>query len=85
MSDFTEIFNKTLGKYQRQINKAEHKLYKRVYLGKERIVTIKRKGLRKDSPKRKVLEDLLNITYLKNVGEMKQRILNNLLFGKGVM
>lgn len=73
---FEDTFEKILGKYKRMITKAEHKHLKNIYLGKEKVVTIKRKGLRKDSPKRKTTEELLNYYYLKNYGKMKKEILD---------
>ena len=72
---FEEIFEKTIGKYQRMLDKSEHKFLKNVYLGKAKIVTIKKRGLRKDSPKRKLAEEVLNYYYLRNYGKIKKDIL----------
>ncbi len=79
---FEEVFEKVLGKYKRMATKAEHKWLKNVYLGKEKIVTVKKKGLRKDSPKRKLTEEVLNYYYLKNYGKIKKDMIASLFYGK---
>jgi hypothetical protein len=79
LSDFEQIFNKTLGKYQRMVDKSMHRFYKRVYLGKVNAVVIKRKGLRFDSPKRILLQQLLNEAYLRNIGKIKSITINQLM------
>jgi hypothetical protein len=71
-----------MGKYKKMFEKAEHKYLKNVYLGKEKVILVKKKGLRKDSPKRNALEQLLNYAYLKNYGKMKQNIIVGFLYGE---
>ena len=83
---FDKTFEKIIGKYQRMLDKSEHKWLKNVYLGKAKIVTIKKKGLRKDSPKRKLAEEVLNYYYLKNYGKVKKDVMDSMcdymLWGK---
>jgi len=69
-------------KLQKMIDKSEHKFLKDVYLGRRKAIVIKRKGLRKDSSKRKLLEFVLNRAYLKSYGKIKQEIMNKMIFGK---
>ncbi len=79
---FEEVFEKTMGKYKKMFEKSEHKYLKNVYLGKQKAILVKKKGLRKDSPKREAIEKLLNYAYLKNYGKMKQDMMIKLLYGK---
>jgi hypothetical protein len=73
-----------LRKIARIMKKIEHKHLKNIYLGKDPMITIKKKGLRKDSPKRKAIEKLLNYVYLKNYGKIKQAMINSLIYGEEV-
>jgi len=77
-------FNDPLEKIGRIVNKIEHKYLKDIYSGRKKAITIKRKGLRKDSPKRQLVEFTLNRIWLKNYGKMKQEAVSDMMFGKKI-
>ena len=70
-----------INKIEKILEKIEHKMLKDIYTGKQKAITIKRKGLRKDSPKRQLVEFTLNRIYLKNYGKIKQEMTNEMMFG----
>lgn len=77
LSDINNILNKL----QRVVTKNEHKFLKDVYLGRKKAIEIKRKGLRKDSDKRKFLEFVFNRLYLENYGKINKEIEDKFLWG----
>jgi len=74
---FEEVFEKVMGKYQRIITKAEHKMLRDMYTGRQEGVTVTPKNPKDKIPPEhlKVFSNLLTQEYLRNYGKIKQEVL----------